>query len=125
VLTYLAYGLTALVGVGIIVAGARFFLQPHAAAAAFGVAVPGGRGATDAYFAVKGVRDIASGLVALVLMLTAPAHVIGWIMLTYTVIPLGDAAIVLRWGGSKALAFGMHGGTAVAMWVITVLLMLV
>jgi hypothetical protein len=123
-LTYLAYGLAALVAAGIILIGIRFLLQPRVSAAGFGVPVTGERGAADAFFAVKGIRDIASGLVVVVLMLTAPAHVVGWVMLAYTVVPLGDMVIVLRWGGRKAQAFGIHGATAVFMWLITVLLML-
>ena len=123
-LSFLAYGLSALVAAGITYIGIRFLVQPRVSAAGYGVPVTGERGAADAFFAVKGVRDIASGLVLLAVLLTAPAHVIGWVMLAFTVEVLGDMVIVLRWGGSKAHAFGIHGATAVFMWLITVLLML-
>jgi hypothetical protein len=43
------------------------------------------------------------------------AHVLGWFMLAATLIPVADAVIVLHQGGSRAVAFGVHGGTAVAM----------
>jgi co-chaperonin GroES (HSP10) len=36
-------------------------------------------------------------------------------VLVVTVAPLGDAVIVLRHGGSKATAFGIHVATAVVM----------
>jgi hypothetical protein len=38
------------------------------------------------------------------------------------VIPIGDAVIVLRNGG-KVLAYAMHGGTAVVMAVVGVLIL--
>ena len=58
-LTYVAYGLSGLMGLGIIFVGARFLLVPHAAAAAYGTVRRDG-GGTDAFLAAKGVRDIAS-----------------------------------------------------------------
>ena len=63
----LARGLTAVIGVGIIAVGARFILQPAEAAKGFGVPARPTENA-PAYFAVKGVRDIATGLIALVLL---------------------------------------------------------
>jgi hypothetical protein len=38
-------------------------------------------------------------------------------------IPIGDTLIVLRYRGSKAVAYGIHGATAVAMVVIAGLLL--
>jgi hypothetical protein len=40
-------------------------------------------------------------------------------MLAATIIPLTDAAIVIRHGGSKAAAIGIHGATAGFMLVIS------
>jgi hypothetical protein len=45
-------------------------------------------------------------------------------MLVATLIPVADAAIVLHQGGRRATAFGVHGGTAVAMLVISGLLLI-
>jgi hypothetical protein len=45
-------------------------------------------------------------------------------MLAATIIPLGDATIVLRNGGSKSVAWGVHGGTAAVMLVTTALLLI-
>ncbi len=120
-LTYVAYGLSGLLGLGIIFVGARFLLVPHAAAAAYGVAVRRDGGGTDAFLAAKGVRDIASGLVVFVLLAAAP-HVLGWWMLAMAIIPIGDALIVLRHGSSKAIAYGVHGATAVVMLAVAGLL---
>ena len=36
-------------------------------------------------------------------------------MVAAALIPVGDAIIVLRSGGSRAAAFGIHGATAVIM----------
>ncbi|MFC9951574.1 DUF4267 domain-containing protein [Streptomyces prasinus] len=41
-----------------------------------------------------------------------------------TVIPVGDALIVLRSDGPKAAAYGMHGATAAVMLVIGTLLLI-
>jgi hypothetical protein len=41
-----------------------------------------------------------------------------------TLIPIADAMIVLRQGGSRTIAFGVHGGTAVAMLIISGLLLI-
>jgi urocanate hydratase len=58
------------------------------------------------------------------LMAYGSAHVLGWFMLVATLIPVGDAMIVLHHGGSRTIAFGVHGGTAVAMLIISGLLLI-
>jgi Domain of unknown function (DUF4267) len=97
------------IGVGIIAIGARFLLQPGESAAGFGMAPPP---ATDPYLAVKGVRDIGTGLVLLALLATRQSRAVGWAMLALSVIPIGDALIVLANDGSPVAAYGIHGGTA-------------
>lgn len=44
-------------------------------------------------------------------------------MLVATVIPVGDALIVLRSNGPKVAVYGIHGITAVVMLAISVLLL--
>ena len=112
-----AYVLSALVGVGIIFIGARFLLAPSIAASGYGIA---GKGA---YLSAKGARDIVSGLFVFVLIASGQPRALGWIVATAALIPVGDALIVLRNGGSRVTAFGIHGATAVAMLVIAVLLL--
>ena len=56
------------------------------------------------------------------LMAYGSAHALGWFMLIATLIPIADAGIVLHQGGSRTVAFGVHGGTAVAMLIISGLL---
>ena len=61
--TKIGYGLSGLLGAGIIVIGARFLVAPRAAAAAYGITTEQDGPASDPYLAAKGVRDIASGVV--------------------------------------------------------------
>jgi len=45
-------------------------------------------------------------------------------MLIATLIAIADAMIVLHQGGSRIIAFGVHGGTAVVMLIISGLLLI-
>jgi hypothetical protein len=106
----------------IIFIGGRFLAAPSLAAAAYGVPArtePYSR----AYLSAKGIRDVASGLFIAILIAYGSARPLGWFMLAATIIPIGDAAIVLHQGGSRATAFGVHGSTAAAILIISVLLL--
>ena len=114
-LTKLGYGLSGLLGVGVIVIGARFLVSPRAAAAAYGINTEQGGGASDPYLAAKGVRDIASGVVAFALLAAGRPHILGRYLVAASIIPIGDAINVLRNNGAKATAYGVHGTTAAVM----------
>jgi len=114
-ITHIGYGLSGLLGLGIIFIGTRFLLAPKAAAASFGIAIGPSGESNDPYLSVKGVRDIASGLVALILLATGMPHILGGFMLAASIIPIGDAIIVLRRNGSRATAYGVHAATAALM----------
>lgn len=111
--TRFGYAVAGVIGAGIIGIGARFLLDPASATAGFGAAAPA---LTDPYLDVKGVRDIGTGLVLVTLLATgrgvARRRTVGAAMLAASVIPIGDAAIVLSHGGSPAVALGVHGVTA-------------
>ncbi|MEV5751844.1 DUF4267 domain-containing protein [Actinoallomurus sp. NPDC052308] len=49
-------------------------------------------------------------------------HTVGWYMPVVAIMPLGDTLIVLRHGGTKAVAFGIHFATAVAMLISAALM---
>jgi len=120
VLTTIASIVSGVIGVGIIVLGARFLLAPQTAAAGYGVPVEPARaqaqpGGPYPWLYVKGVRDIASGIFTFILLINQAPHVLGVFMAAASIIPIGDAAIVLRSGGTRAAAFGIHGVTAVVM----------
>ena len=115
-ITGLAYGLSALVSAGIIVIGARFLLAPRAAAAGYGLPdAPSEPGSAGPYPAIKGVRDITSGLFVVILIAARQPRLLGWLMLAATLIPIADSVIVIRHHGSKATAYGVHGATAAFM----------
>src|SRR6516225_5135852 len=120
--TSIGFYLSAVIAAGIIFIGGRFLLAPSSAATAYGVPA-GVEPHSRAYLSAKGIRDIASGLFIAILMAYGSAHVLGWFMLAATLIPIADAAIVLRHGGSRAAAFGIHGSTAAVMLIISGLLL--
>ena len=115
IITGLAYGLSALVSAGIIVIGARFLLAPRAAAAGYGLPAAPEPGSAGPYPAIKGVRDITSGLFVVILIAARQPRLLGWLMLAATLIPIADSVIVIRHHGSKATAYGVHGATAAFM----------
>lgn len=92
----------------IVVIGLRFLLAPRAATVAYGLADGDVRGLT----AIKGTRDIASGVILLVVWLVAGPVVFGWALLAAALIPIGDALIVITTGGRLSTALGIHGVTA-------------
>ena len=111
----IGYGLSGLLGLGIIFIGTRFLVAPRAASASFGIAVGPDGSSADPYLSVKGVRDIASGLVVFILLAAGESRLLGGFMLAASIIPVGDAIIVLRRNGPKATAYGVHAVTAVVM----------
>lgn len=92
----------------IIALGARFLLQPRQATLAFGVAA----GNVRALTAIKGVRDITSGVVPLVVWAAAGRTALGWVLVAAALTPAADAVIVLTNGGKLSTALGVHGLTA-------------
>ncbi|MEE6177247.1 DUF4267 domain-containing protein [Mycobacterium sp. 050134] len=121
--TSIGYTLAGLLAAGIIFIGVRFLVAPRVAAAGYGVLPDLDRPGVGAYLSVKGIRDIATGLFVIILVAANQTHLVGWIILAATVIPLADAAIVLRNGGSRSIAWGVHGVTAAVMLVTTALLL--
>ena len=121
--TSIGFYLSGVIAAGIIFIGCRFLLAPSTAAAGYGVPA-GAEPHSRAYLSAKGIRDIASGLFAVILMAYGSAHALGWFMLVATLIPIADAIINLRQGGSRTIALRVHGGTAVAMLIISGLLLI-
>ncbi|GAA2645448.1 DUF4267 domain-containing protein [Paractinoplanes durhamensis] len=119
-LTAFAYGLAIVLDLFIAFIGFRFLLVPQAAAAGYGVPVAAGEGA--AYLSVKGVRDLTYGLVGLALLAFVGTQAEAWFMLVVALAPFGDTLIVLRNGGSRATAFGIHFATAIVVLISAALL---
>lgn len=119
----IGYVLAVLIAAAIIFIGARFLIAPRAAAAGYGVDTDFSQLHAAAYLSVKGVRDITSGLIVIVLIAAGATQLLGWVILTATMIPLADAVIVLRNDGPKPIAWGVHGLTAAVMVVTSALLL--
>lgn len=106
------YVLSGLIAATIMFLGARFWVAPAAASGGFGIAdSPTQSAGFSAWLSVKGTRDIASGLFVILLMADGSPRLLGEFMLIASLIAFGDMVTVLRSGGIKALAFGMHGLT--------------
>jgi hypothetical protein len=119
----IGFYLSGVIAAGIIFIGGRFLWAPATAAASYGVPA-GAEPHSQAYLSAKGIRDIASGLFVAMLMAYGSTHALGRFMLIATLIPIADAMIVLRQGGSRTIALGVHGSTAVAMLIISGLLLI-
>ncbi len=120
---FTGYSLSGLIAVAIIFIGARFYWGPAAASRDFGIANPPAISmGFIAWLSVKGTRDIVSGLFVALLMANGSPRLLGEFLVVASVIPMGDAASVLRSGGKKAAAFGIHGATALVMLVTAALL---
>ena len=115
-----------LLSLGIAVIGVRFLLAPATAAAGYGVPLrpdaltPAGPARVPADQGCSGRR---LGLFIPVLIGFGQPHALAMVMLTTTLTPLADAAIVLRHGGPRAVALGVHFATAVVMILDAVLLL--
>ncbi|SEN19241.1 DUF4267 domain-containing protein [Nonomuraea pusilla] len=117
-LTITAYGLAIALNLLCLLIGARFLLAPRPAAAGYGVPAK----EYSVYLTIKGLRDGTYGLVGLALLAFAGAHAEAWFMLVVALLPLGDTLIVLRNGGAKAVAFGVHFATAMLILLTAALL---
>ena len=109
-LANLASIVSGVIGAAIILIGVRFLLAPQAAAAGYGLPAP--PGSPHSWLYVKGVRDVVSGIFIFILLANRALHLLGAFMAAASLIPIGDAVIVLRGGGTRAVAFGIHGTTA-------------
>ncbi len=110
---HLGYVLSGLIALAIIAIGTRFLIAPVTAANGYGIDAPASSlSGVRPWLSVKGVRDIVSGLFLAMLMANGATKLTGEFLLIASFIAWGDAAIVLRSGGRRAAAFGIHGSTA-------------
>lgn len=93
----------------IILIGIRFIVAPGVAVAGFGLPEGRPRGMTNA----KGIRDITSGVLMLVVLAAAGTHALGWALVAVALTPIGDAITVVTNGGRLGYALAVHGVTAV------------
>jgi uncharacterized protein DUF4267 len=114
--------LAALIAVGSMVIGYFYLVSPERISGTFGLKPPASDADTRAWLRLKGIRDAATGLVVLAMMLTAGRQSLGIALLVLAIIPLGDMSIILGSGGSKSRAFSIHGVTCAVMLVVGLLL---
>ncbi|MFI2365219.1 DUF4267 domain-containing protein [Promicromonospora sp. NPDC019610] len=128
VLAVVATILAGPIGVAIVLLGANGLRAPQAAVG-FGIpGTPADDPAFQSWLAVKAVRDLACGVAVLVLVLAVllsavPSHLLGWYLVITAGIPVGDALIVLRSGGPRAVAYGVHAATAAVLVLVGVVLL--
>lgn len=97
--------------------GLSYLLNSDGAAAGFGIADPTG------YYVVKGVRDIAYALTALILLVMGHRRALGWVVLADSIIPIGDCIAVMTHGGTVGYALAVHGSAAVLVLITAALLL--
>ena len=107
--------LAALIAVGIIVIGYFYLVSPERISGTFGLKPPASDADTRAWLRLKGIRDVASGLAVLTMMLTTDSRTVGIVLLVFAIIPFGDMFNILVSGGRKATAFSVHGVTCAVM----------
>ncbi|MET0221151.1 MAG: DUF4267 domain-containing protein [Tardiphaga sp.] len=126
-LTTIASIIAGAIGVAIIFIGGRFLIAPRTAATGYGLPLDPDLQTRSSspypWLYVKGLRDIASGIFIFIL-LADRSHLLGPFMAAAALIPAGDAVIVLRNGGTRAAAFGIHGATAAIMLAASAALLL-
>jgi hypothetical protein len=82
-----------LTGLGMIFIGARFLLAPETAEAGYGLHFNSNGDYSFHY--IKGIRDIFTGLLICILILTKQPKALGLTLAVGTIIPMADMLIVL------------------------------
>lgn len=117
------FALSGVIAAATALMGARYLVDPRAAAAGFGI--PGEFGDTtqgSAWLAVKASRDIGIAVMIAILLLDDAPALLGEMLPAVALIPIADGTIVLRSRGPKAIAFGVHWSTAAVMLIAGALL---
>lgn len=115
--------LAAPLALAIILMGSGYLLAPNRAADGFGI--PGALGDANhkaSWLAVKAVRDIAIGIAIAALLIDGAHRQLAFLMIVTSLIPIADGTIVLRAGGPRATAYGIHWTTAALMLTVAALL---
>lgn len=82
-----------LVGLALIFLGARFFISPESAESDFGIHF--NEQGDYSFHYIKGVRDIFTGLIICILVLSKEIKALGIVLLVGAIIPTVDMLIVL------------------------------
>jgi hypothetical protein len=112
---WLLNGIALLVALAIIAIGTGYIANPTTMTRSFGLPLPADDPNTVPWLRLKGVRDIAAGLLVLAFMLWSTERELGLVLLVAAIIPVGDMLVILAAKGSAKSAFGIHGLTAAIM----------
>ncbi len=102
--------------------GCFYLVSPERVSGSFGLKPPAPDADTRAWLRLKGIRDLASGLALLTMMLTTDSRTVGIVLLVFAIIPFGDMSTILVSGGRKTTAFSVHGVTCAVMLFASLLL---
>ena len=104
--------LTALAILGI---GLGYLVSPRAMMPSCGLPLAELGANTAWWLRLKGVRDIAAGVLVLTFMAVDRHRALGLVLLIEAIIPIGDMSTILAARGRAATALGVHGVTATLM----------
>jgi hypothetical protein len=114
--------LAGLIALAVTFIGCFYLVSPERMTGSFGLNLPASDADTRAWLRLKGLRDVALGLLVLTMMLTADRRSVGIALLVAAIVPFGDMSIILGSRGSKPKAFSVHGVTCAVIVVVGLLL---
>ncbi|MBF6411632.1 DUF4267 domain-containing protein [Nocardia cyriacigeorgica] len=120
---FIGGSLAAVIALAVFVMGTGPFWAPQGA---LGFGIPNSPiqdPAFRAWLRVKGVRDMASAVGIVILLVAGTPALLGGLMLALALIPIADAAIVLHSKGPKSAAYGVHAASAAVVLAAAVLLL--
>lgn len=91
--TRICYGISLLTAAGLIFIGLKFLISPVKAELDFGISL--NTQADYSFHYIKGVRDLFSGILLVLLVLTKQRKALALTLLAATIVPLGDFIIVM------------------------------
>lgn len=103
--------------------GCGYLFAGSTMATSFGLPDPPA-GDAGGFFVIKGVRDLATGLLLFALMTARQWAAVPVVMAVFALIPLGDAVNVMAHRGSLVTALCVHALTAALMLISAALLTL-
>ena len=103
-----------LLGLALVFIGGRFLLAPEIAERGYGLIY---KQPTNAFHAIKGIRDLFSGLLFVVFSIANWRKPLAAVALLGSLIPTADMVIVLTNAQAVAGAGWIHGTTAATLWV--------
>ena len=104
-----------LVGLGLLFIGGRFLLAPETGEAGFGLHY---NQPNYAFHYVKGIRDVFSGLIIVLLAWFQYRRPLFLTLLAGSIVPFADMFIVWRTPGSNLWAMLIHGATVLTLWLL-------